>query len=75
MARLVGRHVRAQDNITGATVTASRRRVRVRARSTLEAEHEVRPRVAGSVSALLADIPLVTPPKVSVVVDSPKDRR
>ncbi|MGW5717807.1 DUF6286 domain-containing protein [Amycolatopsis sp. NPDC003865] len=75
LARLVGLTVRAQDNVAGATVTASARRVRVRAKSTLEAEGELRPRLLETVSALLDDVPLARRPKVSVVVDSPKDRR
>ncbi|MFJ9778478.1 DUF6286 domain-containing protein [Amycolatopsis sp. NPDC101161] len=75
LARLVGLTVRAQDNVAGATVTASARRVRVRAKSTLETEGELRPRLLETVSALLDDVPLARRPKVSVVVDSPKDRR
>ncbi|PXY28203.1 DUF6286 domain-containing protein [Prauserella muralis] len=75
LARLVGQHVRAQDNVTGATVTAGSRKVRVRATSTLEAEQQLRPRLTESVTALLDDVPLVRRPTVSVVVDSPKDRR
>ncbi|SFW89142.1 DUF6286 domain-containing protein [Amycolatopsis australiensis] len=75
LARLVGLTVRAQDNVAGATVTASARRIRVRAKSTLETEGELRPRLLETVSALLDDVPLARRPKVSVVVDSPKDRR
>ncbi|RSD08610.1 DUF6286 domain-containing protein [Amycolatopsis eburnea] len=75
LARLVGLTVRAQDNVAGASVTASARRIRVRAKSTLEAEGELRPRLLETVSALLDDVPLARRPKVTVVVDSPKDRR
>jgi hypothetical protein len=75
LARLVGLTVRAQDNVAGATVTASARRIRVRAKSTLETEGELRPRLLQTVSALLDEVPLTRRPKVSVVVDSPKDRR
>jgi hypothetical protein len=75
LARLVGLTVRAQDNVAGASVTASARRIRVRAKSTLETEGELRPRLLATVSALLDEVPLVRRPKVSVVVDSPKDRR
>ncbi|NBH10308.1 hypothetical protein GTY80_44580, partial [Amycolatopsis sp. SID8362] len=71
----VGLTVRAQDNVAGASVTASARRIRVRAKSTLEAEGELRPRLLETVSALLDDVPLARRPKVTVVVDSPKDRR
>ncbi|UOZ02451.1 DUF6286 domain-containing protein [Amycolatopsis sp. WQ 127309] len=75
LARLVGLVVRAQDNVAGATVTASARRVRVRATSRLETEGELRPRLLETVATLLDDVPLARRPKVSVVVDSPKDRR
>ncbi|WP_199431691.1 DUF6286 domain-containing protein [Qaidamihabitans albus] len=75
LARAVGQHVRAQDNVSGATVTANAKKVRVRARSALEDEEGLRPRLTESVSTLLGDVPLVRHPKVSVVVDSPKDRR
>ncbi|WP_290057417.1 DUF6286 domain-containing protein [Amycolatopsis solani] len=75
LARLVGLTVRAQDNVAGASVTASARRIRVRAKSVLEAEGELRPRLLETVAALLDDVPLARRPKVTVVVDSPKDRR
>ncbi|MEU6645470.1 DUF6286 domain-containing protein [Saccharomonospora sp. NPDC046836] len=75
LARLVGQHVRAQDNVTGATVTASARKVRVRALSRLETEQQLRPRLTESVALFLGDLPLTQRPKISVVVDSPKDRR
>jgi hypothetical protein len=75
LARLVGHAVRAQDNVVSASVTASARRVRVRATSRLEREEELRPRLLEVVTGLVNDLPLVRVPKVSVVVDSPKDRR
>ena len=75
LARLVGLTVRAQDNVAGASVTASKRRIRVRATSRLETEGTLRPRLLETVAALLDDVPLVQRPKVTVVVDSPKDRR
>ncbi|MFF5991872.1 DUF6286 domain-containing protein [Prauserella flavalba] len=75
LARVVGTHVRAQDNVTSASVTASARKVRVRASSTFESEEQLRPRLTQSVTGLIADLPLVRRPKVSVVVDSPRDRR
>lgn len=75
LARLVGHRVRAQDNVERATVTASAKKVRVRAVSRMETEGELRPRLLESVAELLAELPLATTPKVSVVVDSPKDRR
>lgn len=75
LARLVGHQVRSENNVSGASVTANSRKVRVRAHSKLEAEQDLRPRVRGAVTGVLEDLPLVRSPKVSVVVDSPKDRR
>jgi hypothetical protein len=75
LARLVGHRVRAQENVTGASVTASAKKVRVRATSRLEDETQLRPRLLEAVSTLLDAVPLRKRPAVSVVVDSPKDRR
>ncbi|OZM71067.1 hypothetical protein CFN78_21570 [Amycolatopsis antarctica] len=75
LARLVGHHVRAADNVSGASVTASAKKVRVRATSRLETENQLRPRLQETVGELLGEVPLAKRPKVSVVVDSPKDRR
>ncbi|ASR39179.1 hypothetical protein BAY61_11370 [Prauserella marina] len=75
LARVVGAHVRKQDDVVSASVTATARKVRVRAVSRMETEQGLRPKLAGSVSALLDDLPLARQPKVSVVVDSPRDRR
>jgi hypothetical protein len=75
LARLVGHRVRAQDNVTGASVTASAKKIRVRASTRLEEENQIRPRLLEAVSSLLDEVPLLKRPKVSVVVDSPKDRR
>lgn len=75
LARMVGIAVRAQDNVRGASVTASARRVRVRATSRLESEEQLRPRLLETVTTVLDDLPLVRRPKVTVVVDSPRDRR
>ncbi|RJQ85248.1 DUF6286 domain-containing protein [Amycolatopsis panacis] len=75
LARMVGIAVRAQDNVRGVSVTASARRVRVRATSRLESEEQLRPRLVETVTTVLDDLPLVRRPKVTVVVDSPRDRR
>lgn len=74
LARIVGVRVRAEDNVAGASVTATARRVRVRAISRLESEAQLRPRLTGVVADLLGDLPLARTPRVSVVVDSPRDR-
>ncbi|WP_367130497.1 DUF6286 domain-containing protein [Saccharothrix sp. HUAS TT1] len=75
LARVVGHRVRAEDGVTGASVTASRRKVRVRATSWAHDEAELRPRLLDAAREALADLPLPDRPDVSVVVISPKDRR
>ncbi|OLR94988.1 DUF6286 domain-containing protein [Actinokineospora bangkokensis] len=74
LARIIGLRVRAEDNVTGATVTATARVVRVRATSRLEAEEQLRPRLLAVVEDVLSDLPLARTPAISVVVDSPRDR-
>ncbi|MGX7826738.1 DUF6286 domain-containing protein [Actinokineospora sp. 24-640] len=74
LARIVGTRVRAEDTVSGASVTATARKVRVRATSGLEPEAQLRPRLTEVVGDLLADLPLTRMPRVSVVVDSPRDR-
>ncbi|NUT95837.1 MAG: hypothetical protein HOY78_27815 [Saccharothrix sp.] len=74
LARVVGNRVRAEDGVTGASVTASRRRVHVRATSGLHDEATLRPRLLAVAREAVANLPLPHHPKVSVVVHSPKDR-
>ena len=74
LARLVGNTVRNADGVTGSTVTASSRRIRVRARSRLSTEAELLPRLTEAATAAVSDLPLPRTPRVSVVVDSPRDR-
>jgi hypothetical protein len=74
LARVVGGTVRGEDGVTGTTVTASARRVRVRARSRLSTEEELLPRLVAVTRAALDHLPLPRRPRVSVVVDSPRDR-
>ncbi|ODU01855.1 MAG: hypothetical protein ABS81_19515 [Pseudonocardia sp. SCN 72-86] len=83
LARMVGRRVRASDAVTGASVTASRRAVSVRAEGWDgspgsqdppgdSVEPVDTPRLADSVRAdvesLLDDLPLATRPRVAVSV-------
>lgn len=75
LARIVGVRVRAEDNVVGASVTATAKRVRVRATSRLESEEQLQPRLLEVVRTTVADLPLVRLPRVTVVVDSPRDRR
>lgn len=75
LARLVGRHVRAADDIAAATVTASGRKVTVRASgqpvasghgADSSAVEALREEVRGRVDTLLDDVPLRHRPKVAV---------
>lgn len=74
LARVVGHRVRAEEGVADATVTASRRRVRVRATSRVHDEATLRPRLLEVAEDAVAGLPLPARPKVSVVVLSPKDR-
>lgn len=75
LARVVGHRVRAEDGVRSAAVTASARRIRVRATSSMNTETQLRPTLTARVDELVGDLPLARKPRVQVVVDSPKDRR
>jgi hypothetical protein len=75
LARLVGRRVRATDDIAGASVTASRRRVAVTAQAWNDAGPELREAVRARVEALLDDLPLHTRPRVIVSVQERRGPR
>ena len=75
LARVVGHRVRAEDGVLDASVSASRRKVRVRATSRLHDEATLRPRLLDVARAAVEELPMPVRPKVSVVVISPKDRR
>ena len=68
LARLVGRGVRASDDVAEASVTASPRRITVRAAGRGEPDDELRRRVRGRVDTVLDDLPLVHRPRVAVSV-------
>lgn len=72
LARMVGRRVRAADDVASASVTASRRRVSVSAQGWAGPEPELRGSVAARVDELLDELPLRQRPRVSVRV---ADRR
>ncbi|HEX3790884.1 MAG TPA: DUF6286 domain-containing protein [Pseudonocardiaceae bacterium] len=74
LARLVGSAVRAEDGVAGTSVSATARRVRVRARSRLNTEDQLLDRLVETAASAVGNLPLPRKPKVSVVVDSPKDR-
>jgi hypothetical protein len=75
LARLVGRRVRATDDIAGASVTASRRRVAVTAQAWNDAGPELRDTVRARVDELLDDLPLRTRPRVIVTVQERRGPR
>lgn len=75
LARVVGRRIRAEDNVTFASVTATPKRIRVRAGSRLESDAQLRPRLLDVATSTVDDLPLVRAPRVRVVVISPRDRR
>lgn len=65
LARLVGRRVRAADNVSGATVTASGRKVSVRAEGRI-GHTDIRSEVRSRVDEVLGELPLTRTPRVSV---------
>jgi uncharacterized protein DUF6286 len=75
LARVVGQRIRAEDNVSRATVTATAKRIRIRASSRLESEEQLMPRLLRVAKETVDDLPLVETPRISVVVDSPRDRR
>ncbi|MFB9908353.1 DUF6286 domain-containing protein [Allokutzneria oryzae] len=75
LARIVGTRVRAAEGVTAATVTASRKKVRVRATGRSSGDPDLRPKVTELVRGVVADLPMPSRPKVRVAVVSPKDRR
>jgi hypothetical protein len=68
LARLVGRRVRAADEVAAASVTASRRRVSVAAESWNGAGPDLADSVRARVEALLDEVPLHHRPRVTVTV-------
>ncbi|OLT13263.1 hypothetical protein BJF78_22240 [Pseudonocardia sp. CNS-139] len=68
LARLVGRRVRAADDVAGATVTASRRHVAVKAQAWDAPGPDLRDAVRARVEELLDELPLHRRPRVTVTV-------
>jgi hypothetical protein len=68
LAQLVGRRVRADDDVAGASVTATRRHVSVSAQAWGTPGAELRSSIGDRVGALLDDLPLRRRPGVSVHV-------
>ena len=74
LARLVGRRVRAADDVAAASVTASRRRVSVAAQVWSDAGPELADSVRAHVEGLLDEVPLHHRPRVTVTVQDRKGR-
>jgi hypothetical protein len=68
LARLVGRRVRADDDVAGASVTTSRRQVAVTAEAWNDAEPELREAVRARVEEMVGELPLQRRPRVLVSV-------
>lgn len=69
LARLVGHRVRELDHVASASVTATPRKVSVRAASRRPADLAA-PGIADAVHTLLSELPLAHTPKVSVAVSN-----
>lgn len=74
LARLVGHQVRAEDGVATATVTADRRKVKVKARGRFRSVGDLRDRVSKKAAAAVEDLPLQRRPRVSVSVSPAKER-
>jgi hypothetical protein len=75
LARLVGRRVRAADDVAAASVTASRRRVTVAAEAWNDADPGLADRVRARVEGLLDEVPLRRRPRVTVTVQERRGPR
>lgn len=74
LARLVGHRVRAEDGVATASVTADRRRVKVKAHSRFRTLGDLRDRVSKTAASAVGDLPLQRRPRVSVSVSPAKER-
>lgn len=79
LARLVGRHVRATDEVAGATVSASARKVTVMAEGFTSPDPSdgghLRATVRERVDSLLDELPLARRPRVAVSTRTRKELR
>lgn len=75
LAQLVGRRVRATDDVAAASVTVSRRRIAVTAQAWGEADLQLPELIGERVDALLDRLPLHRRPRVSVSVSERKGPR
>lgn len=74
LARYVGHRVREQDAIARASVVASKRKVRVKARSELTEIGDQESSLRAVTGESIDELPLVDQPKVSVAVRAAKNR-
>ncbi|MGJ7904987.1 DUF6286 domain-containing protein [Actinopolyspora sp. H202] len=74
LARLVGHRVREQDGVARASVVAHRKAVRVNAVGQFTDVGDLEPRLRETARTATEELPLVTPPKVSVAVKPAKQR-
>lgn len=72
LARLVGRRVRAADDVAEASVTASARKISVTAQGWAGADPALRDSVDQQVRGLLDELPLARRPRVGVAVTDRK---
>lgn len=75
LARLIGHHIRNADGVTSASVTASRRRIRIRVRSPREDRDELSRRLTETAETVVEDLPISRTPTVSVAVDPARNHR
>lgn len=75
LARLVGHHVRGQEDVAAASVTATRRSVRVKATGRFSSVGDLRSRLSESTERTVRELPLRTAPRVSVSVAPSKESR
>jgi hypothetical protein len=75
LARLVGRTVRESDDVAAATVSASARRVVVRAEGWPESDTSLKDTVRARTDALFDDLPLARRPSVAVTTRSRREPR
>ncbi|WP_034278550.1 DUF6286 domain-containing protein [Haloechinothrix halophila] len=75
LARAVSHHVRQQENVDTASVTATTRKVRIRVSSSFAPAAELQPQLVAAVTDLLDDLPLSRRPKLSVAVRSTRERQ
>lgn len=75
LARLVGHRVREDEDVASAAVTASRRRVRVRAVSAVSSADGLRPRLSETTEQTVRALSPLRQPRVSVSVARAKENR